>query len=258
MSQLSFDADLLPRLEALYRTVEILRRRRIVRETLAAAPGERILDVGCGPGFYAADLLEDVGPSGSIVGVDRSPQMLGAARQRNEAKRNASFLEGEATAPPVEDGSFDAALCVQVLEYVPDTVAALTAMRRALRPGGRLLVWDVDWSTVSLHSTDPARTARVLEAWDGHSRTRPCRGPRGARSDRSDSRTSELRVTRSRPSSTSPNVLRVDDRADGGLRRRARRLRARRGSVRGRTTCRSCGRRGEFFLALTQFCFTAR
>ena len=204
MSQLSFDADLLPRLEALYRTVEILRRRRIVRETLAAAPGERILDVGCGPGFYAADLLEDVGPSGSIVGVDRSPQMLGAARQRNEAKRNASFLEGEATAPPVEDGSFDAALCVQVLEYVPDTVAALTAMRRALRPGGRLLVWDVDWSTVSLHSTDPARTARVLEAWDGHL-AHPAL-PRTSRrsSDRSDSRTSELRVTRSRPSSTSP------------------------------------------------------
>ena len=168
MSQLSFDADLLPRLEALYRTAEILRRRRIVRESLAAAPGERILDVGCGPGFYVADLLEDVGPSGSILGVDRSPQMLGAARRRNEAKANASFLEGEATELPVEEGSFDAALCVQVLEYVPDTVAALAAMRRALRPGGRLLVWDVDWSTLSLHSTDPALTARVLEAWDGH------------------------------------------------------------------------------------------
>jgi arsenite methyltransferase len=168
VSQLSFDAELLPQLEVLYHTADVVRRRRLVREALAAETGERILDVGCGPGFYATELLMDVGPSGGITAVDRSPQMLAAARHRSAGHENIAFREGDATTLPVDDHSFDAALCVQVLEYVTDVPAALSEMHRALRPGGRVVVWDVDWSTVSLHSSDAARTRRILEAWDGH------------------------------------------------------------------------------------------
>jgi len=69
---------------------------------------------------------------------------------------------------PVKDASFDAALCVQVLEYVPDATAALAEMRRVLRPGGRIVVWDIDWATISIHSEDAALTARVLAGWDEH------------------------------------------------------------------------------------------
>ena len=57
MSQLVFDDDLANQLETLYRTRDVLRRRRLVREALGAAPGERVLDVGCGPGFYVAELV---------------------------------------------------------------------------------------------------------------------------------------------------------------------------------------------------------
>ena len=63
---------------------------------------------------------------------------------------------------PVPDASFDAALSVQVLEYVAEVDAALAELRRALRPGGRLVIWDIDWSTVSWHSADPVRMRRVL------------------------------------------------------------------------------------------------
>ena len=49
-----------------------------------------------------------------------------------------------------------------------DAVGALTEIHRALRPGGRVLVWDVDWATVWWHSTDPDRMRRVLRAWDEH------------------------------------------------------------------------------------------
>jgi arsenite methyltransferase len=168
VSQIAFDEELLPRLEALYRTTDIVRRRRLVREALAAVDGERVLDVGCGPGFYATELLMDVGPSGTVVGVDRSAQMLAAARKRSAGHENIAFREGEANALPVDDEAFDAALCVQVLEYVPDVPGALAEMHRAVRRGGRVVVWDVDWSTVSLHSSDPARTQRILQAWDGH------------------------------------------------------------------------------------------
>jgi ubiquinone/menaquinone biosynthesis C-methylase UbiE len=57
---------------------------------------------------------------------------------------------------------------VQVLEYVEDATAGLAELCRALRPGGRAVVWDVDWATVSWHSNDPERMERVLRAWDEH------------------------------------------------------------------------------------------
>jgi len=168
VARLSFDDNVLSQLEELYRSRDVLRRRRLVREALAAAPAERIADVGCGPGFYTAELLDEVGPDGQVVGLDVSAQMLAAAARRCSGHDNVEFLEADVTALPVEDGSFDGALCVQVLEYVDDPTAALAEMHRALRPRGRVVVWDVDWSTVSIHSTIPERTERVLRLWDGH------------------------------------------------------------------------------------------
>src|SRR5207344_884062 len=79
-----------------------------------------------------------------------------------------TIQEGDALALPVEDESFDVVFSVQVLEFVADTTAALAEMRRALRPGGRVVIWDVDWATVSWYSPDPTRMARVLRAWDEH------------------------------------------------------------------------------------------
>lgn len=168
MSQLVFDEQAATQIEAIYRIGDARRRRRIVREALVAAGGERILDVGCGPGFYCAELLQEVGASGSVVGVDASPAMLALARRRCAGHDNIEFHEASAIGLPVEYESFDAALCVQVLEYVADPTAGLAEMNRALRPGGRVVVWDIDWATVSLHSEDPARMERVLTAWDEH------------------------------------------------------------------------------------------
>jgi SAM-dependent methyltransferase len=68
----------------------------------------------------------------------------------------------------VPDGAFDAAMSVQVLEYVPDVAAALADIHRVLRPGGRIVLWDVDWATVSWHTADHARMRRMLDAWDHH------------------------------------------------------------------------------------------
>ncbi len=168
MAQLAFDDDMAAKLEAVYRARDIVRRRRHVREALSAKPGERIIDIGCGPGFCAAELLEDVGETGGVLGVDLSAAMLGVAAQRCKHHTNAEFREGDASALPAANNAFDAALCVQVLEYVPDIAKALAEMARVLKPGGRVVIWDIDWSTVSWHACDETGMARALAAWDRH------------------------------------------------------------------------------------------
>ena len=115
-----------------------------------------------------AEILERVGPGGSVVGVDASAPMLGLAAKRCEGHDNVSFHEGDVTALPVPDAEFDRVLSVQVLEYVDDIPAALAELLRVLRPGGRVVIWDVDWATVSWHSREAERMERFLRAWDEH------------------------------------------------------------------------------------------
>jgi arsenite methyltransferase len=168
VSQLEFDRDMVKQLERVYGSRDVLRRRALVHAALDAQPGDRVLDLGCGPGFFVTELLDAVGPEGSVTGVDLSSDMLAVAAKRAEPYPNVEFLESSAAPLPVGDARFDRALSVQVLEYVGDVPAALREIWRVLRPGGRLVVWDVDWATVSWHSLDQKRMRRALEAWDKH------------------------------------------------------------------------------------------
>jgi arsenite methyltransferase len=168
VAQLAFDEATGKQLEALYETGDARHRRRLVCEALRPAAGHRVLDVGCGPGFYCLELLQEIGPDGSIVGIDASSQMLNLARRRCAGYDNIELRQGEATGLGIDEQSFDRALCVQVLEYVPDVRAALAELHRALRPGGRIVLWDTDWATISWHSQDKPRMSCVLSAWDEH------------------------------------------------------------------------------------------
>ena len=168
MTQLAFDEDVARQIEALYLTRDAARRRRLVREALGAQPGDRVLDVGCGPGFYCLEIAEEVGSDGRVVGIDAAEPMLDLARTRCEAFGNVSFKRGDIMSIPVESESFDRAICVQVLEYVEPATAALSEIQRTLCPGGRVVIWDIDWGTVVWHSSDDALTEEILTAWDQH------------------------------------------------------------------------------------------
>lgn len=156
------------RVEALYRTPDIVAQRVAIRTALALAPGERVLDVGCGPGLLCAEMAETVGTGGAVVGVDTADSMLRIAGQNGSGLRQMSVRSGEATSLPADNGAFDAVVCTQVLEYVPDVTAALAEFRRVLRPGGRLLLVDTDWASCVWASADDARMRRIISAWDAH------------------------------------------------------------------------------------------
>ncbi len=163
---LDFDEENARRLEALYTTPDVIEQRRAVRAALSLQPGERVLDIGSGPGFLAAEMAAEVGPDGRVHGVDPSESMLASARRRDAPP--VEYGTGDALALPFPDEHFDVVVCTQVYEYVEDVAAALAEARRVLRIGGRLLVLDTDWDSIVWHSGDRERMERVLAAWNEH------------------------------------------------------------------------------------------
>lgn len=156
------------RLEAMYLTPDIVAQRAAVLERLRLQPGERVLDIGSGPGLLAASVAKQVGEQGEVRGVDVSDTMVGLAAARCAAFGWARFEVADATRLPFTDGSFDVVACTQVLEYVPDVEGAIAEIRRVLRPGGRVLIMDTDWESCVWASSDDARMRRMLDAWDAH------------------------------------------------------------------------------------------
>src|SRR3954464_3356769 len=163
--QIDFDERIAAQLEVVYRTRDIKRRRALAQEALAAEPGDEVLDVGCGPGFYVVDILDILGANGSVTGVDASRAMLAIAGRKAGDRPNVRLLEGEATKLPVDDASVDRAISVQVFEYLSDVDAALAELMRVVRPGGRVVIWDIDWSALSWAPPDPNPMARMVAAW---------------------------------------------------------------------------------------------
>lgn len=108
----------------------------------SVAVGERVLDVACGTGLVALEAARVVGVKGWVTGVDLAGNMVAAARQRAAALglSNVTFQRMDAQELELPDASFDVVLCALGLMYVSDPVAALSEMRRVLRPGGRMVV----------------------------------------------------------------------------------------------------------------------
>lgn len=111
--------------------------------------GQRLLDVGCGPGTITVDLAALVAP-GEVIGVDTSVEVLDVARATAaDAGVRVTFQPGDAYALDFPDDAFDVVHAHQVLQHLTDPVAALREMRRVTRPGGVVAVRESDYGAMT-------------------------------------------------------------------------------------------------------------
>ena len=138
-------------------------------------PGQRVLDVGCGPGALTTELVSRLGAD-QIVAIDPSESFVAAARERHPG---VDIRQASAEALPYPDGRFDAALAQLVVHFMTDPVAGLREMARVTRAGGVVAacVWDFAdgrgplgpfWDAAREIDPDPADESRLAGARQGH------------------------------------------------------------------------------------------
>jgi arsenite methyltransferase len=168
---LLFDEEIGRKLEVIYSTPDMMRRRQASLDAVQAKPGEIGLEIGPGPGFLVAELAKLVGRTGRVSALDKNPAMLAMTEhrtQRQGVSAQVELHESDAATLPFADSTFDFVIASQIYEYVTDIQQALAEAFRVLRPDGRLIIIDTDWDTLVLHVDDPALSTRIDRAWDEH------------------------------------------------------------------------------------------
>lgn len=139
-------------------------RRRMV-EDLGLSPGDRVLDSASGPGLWSRLFAERVHPSGRVVGLDFSPELLGYARttlKEDPLEEVIDLVLGEFGRLPFASGTFDAVFLGNCFCYVSDVPEVLERHKQVTRPGGRVISKEFDGGAVIFHPVDPALTLKVL------------------------------------------------------------------------------------------------
>jgi ubiquinone/menaquinone biosynthesis C-methylase UbiE len=135
-------------------------------ELIAAMPGEKVLEIGCGLGFDAEVLANAVDPEGSVYGIDSSADLIKAARERTKEMQLAlEFCVMDAADLSFEDGFFDVCHIDRVLMHVEEPLNVLKEAMRVLKPGGRILCFEPDWGTLVINAKNSATTKKYLDHW---------------------------------------------------------------------------------------------
>ena len=129
-------------------------------------PGQRVLEVGCGTGEDARAIAQRVAPGGRVVAVDGSQHMIATAKKRAEGcGLPVEFQIANAHQLPFADGSFDASRADRIFMHLESPAQVLGEMLRVTRRGGRVLIYEVDFETVTLDLPDRQRTRKIINTW---------------------------------------------------------------------------------------------
>ncbi len=163
---MEFTEPVLLELESQRRSPAAVAKRDRVIDLLQPAPGERILDIGCGSGAFCREIALMVVPAGSVVGIDPAPAAIDVARRLAAFADQSvlTFAEADGHALPFATASFDAAVCISVLGFCRDPEQVLAEARRVLRPGGRILVVNSDEDTRVYNGHDRELGRRMARA----------------------------------------------------------------------------------------------
>ena len=134
---------------------------------LELKPGNRVLDVGSGPGHTTFELARRVTPGGKVTGVDINAEFVARAKARShEHAVNIEFVQAAFPPLPFPDSSFDRVFCKNVLEYVDSAVDTVAEMARVAAPGAIVAATDSDWDMIALDIGEDGRelSDRVLAA----------------------------------------------------------------------------------------------
>jgi ubiquinone/menaquinone biosynthesis C-methylase UbiE len=145
---------------------DIVRAKPVILDGLRIRDGQHVADFGCGMGADVFEIAQIVGPAGSVVGVDVSEAMILEARQRaEELSLPVAFYVGDVQALQFDDATFDACRSERMFMHVPDADAALTEIGRVTKRGGRISIFDFDWDTFVIDSSDKPTTRAVVDAF---------------------------------------------------------------------------------------------
>ena len=137
-----------------------------MNELLELQAGKRILDVGCGTGDDVRGMAGLVAPAGLIVGIDNSAAMIAEANQRSAGGTlPVEFQVADALKLTFDSNSFDATRADRSLMHVPDAKQVLAEMARVTKPGGRVVVFEVDFETITIDAADRGLARRIAHTW---------------------------------------------------------------------------------------------
>jgi len=130
----------------------------------ALQPGEDVLDVGCGSGMDSLVAAQMVGATGSVTGIDMTPEMVAKARGSiaEMGLGNVRIVEGSAEHLPFDDASFDVVISNGVIDLIPDKDAVFSEITRVLRSGGRIQLADV-----TIQNPVSEESKRDIDLWAG-------------------------------------------------------------------------------------------
>jgi SAM-dependent methyltransferase len=134
-------------------------------ELMRLAPGHKVLDLGCGPGTDTLALGAIVGATGEVHGADHDAAMVAQANERARAAGVGAFVshrQADATALPWADGTFDASRSERMFQHLTAPDAAFAELVRVTRPGGRVVVLDGEWSTLTIDSDETGIERRIV------------------------------------------------------------------------------------------------